>query len=161
MRIGSAGCQKIPDLFWQLPQVIIIPVQCGAMVSSSALGTTRLGSARCRQIWDLFWQLPQENCILVQCGAMVSSFALEETALGSARCQQIWDLSWQLPQEVGILVQCGAMVSSSALDTTDGFRQCDVPADLGPFDAVDAGNCHTCTVRGDCQLVCFEENTHG
>ena len=52
--MGSAACQQIWDLFWQLPQEVVIPVRCGAMVSLSALEETTMGSAACQQIWDLF-----------------------------------------------------------------------------------------------------------
>ena len=38
------------------------------------------------------------------------------------------------------------------------YKQSGVPADLGPVLAVAAGGWHTCAVRTDGQLVCFEDN---
>ena len=74
-------CQKIRDPFRQMPQAFIILVQCGAMVSSSAVDATSMGSAACQQIWDLFWQLPQEVVIPKRCGAMVKLVCFGDNSL--------------------------------------------------------------------------------
>ena len=96
--IGSAMLQYILDLLWQLQQAVVIPVQRGAMVSSSALEGTSKASAICLKIWDLLWQLPQAfvyTCAVQGNGQLV---CFGDNDCGSAMCQQIWDLLWQLPQ---------------------------------------------------------------
>ena len=98
---------------------IFILVQCGQMVSSSALDVMVIGRVTCQQIWDQFWQSQRAVCILVQFGQMASSSALNHRAgVGGVTRQQIWDQFWPFQQALRILVQSGQMVSSYALDTT-------------------------------------------
>ena len=114
---GGVTCQQIWDQFWQSQRADNIQVQCGQMVSSSALDSMDKGSVTCNQIWDQFWESQRANVILVQCGQMASSSALDVICLGSVMCQQIWDQFRQSQRADIILVQ---MVSSSALDLLIG-----------------------------------------
>ena len=84
---GSVRCQQIWGQSWQSQLADIILVQCGQMVSSSALEPLISDSVRCQQIWGQSWQSQRANIILVQREQKVSSSALDATDMGSARCQ--------------------------------------------------------------------------
>ena len=143
------------DEFRQSQHAIFIPVQCGPMVSSSALAATHMDSAMFHQIWDQFWQSQQGIVILVRCGQMVSSSASEATG----RCD--------VPSDLGTVSAVAAGYCHTCTVRADGqlvcfggnsAGQCDVPPDLGPVLAVSAGYFHTCAVRADGRLVCFGRN---
>ena len=129
----TATCQ-------QSQRAILILVQCGQMVSSSALDSSCMGGVTCQQIWDQFWQSQRAIIILVQCGQMVSSSALETTSLGSVTCQQMWDQFWQ--SQRADFHSCAVRTDGQLVcfGGNDVWAVWHVPADLGPVLAVSAGD---------------------
>ena len=63
---GSVTCRQIWDQFWQSQRALLIPVQRGQMVRSSALERAPVGSVICRQISDELWQSQRAVLTLVQ-----------------------------------------------------------------------------------------------
>ena len=138
---------------------MFILVQCGQMVSSSALDTIVMDGVTCQQIWDQFWRSQQAIFILVQYGQMDSSSALDRVTRGSVTSQQIWDQFWQSQRAIRILVQCGQMVNSSALELS--FLMGTVTSHQ-ILDQFSGSLSYLCCAEGtDGQLVCFGDKFYG